>query len=130
MRLRRKHADLLAGSRDRRMAEASVADILSEAGPGVTASVPAFFKVRDVLRITTLSRPTLYRRIAAGTFPRPVHLGGRACAWSRMSLQSWINDPEHYRAPQACDAGIPRGRGRPRKYACATGGRGTADLVS
>ena len=45
-------------------------------------ATPAFFRIRDVLRMTALSRPTLYRRIAAGRFPAPVHLGGRACAWA------------------------------------------------
>lgn len=48
---------------------------------------PAFFRIRDVLRITGLSRPTLYRRIAMGRFPPPVHLGGRACGWSSVALQ-------------------------------------------
>lgn len=78
---------------------------------------PAFFRIRDVLRITALSRPTIYRRIAAGRFPAPVHLGGRTCAWSRVALQTWINDPDNYRASHTCDALARRPRGRPRKYA-------------
>ncbi|AMN46060.1 hypothetical protein ACG33_02825 [Steroidobacter denitrificans] len=60
---------------------------------------PAFYRLRDVLRITGLSRPTLYRRIAACRFPRPVHLGGRACGWAHAALQDWIADPEGYCAP-------------------------------
>src|SRR5690606_2931872 len=39
---------------------------------------PAFYRMRDVIRITSLSRPTLYRRIAAHRFPAPIKLGGRA----------------------------------------------------
>lgn len=78
---------------------------------------PAFFRIRDVLRITGLSRPTLYRRIAACRFPPPVHLGGRACGWPCAALQAWIADPESYRAPQAAHASPPRKRGRPCKYA-------------
>jgi prophage regulatory protein len=77
---------------------------------------PAFFRIRDVLRITSLSRPTLYRRIAARRFPRPVHLGGRACGWSSAALQQWISDPEGYLAPAAVEAVIGRKRGRPHKY--------------
>ncbi|QOJ31397.1 MAG: AlpA family phage regulatory protein [Gammaproteobacteria bacterium] len=78
---------------------------------------PAFFRMRDVLRITGLSRPTLYRRIAARKFPPPVHLGGRACGWPCAALRSWVADPEGYRAPEADHDQLPRGRGRPRKYA-------------
>lgn len=58
---------------------------------------PAFYRLRDVMRITALSRSTIYRRIAEGRFPTPVHLGGRASAWQYASLQLWINDPEGYR---------------------------------
>jgi predicted DNA-binding transcriptional regulator AlpA len=76
---------------------------------------PAFLRTRDVLRITSLSRATLYRRIAARRFPAPVHLGGRACGWSTSALQDWISDPEGYRAPAAEDSGGIRARGRPLK---------------
>lgn len=60
---------------------------------------PASYRLPDVLRITGLSRPTLYRRIAACRFPKPVHLGGRACGWARTALQDWIADPEGYCVP-------------------------------
>lgn len=84
-----------------------------------TAPPPAFLRIRDVLRITALSRPTIYRRIAAGRFPAPVHLGGRVCAWSRIALQTWISDPDNYRATKTCDVIVRRPRGRPRKYTAA-----------
>jgi prophage regulatory protein len=57
---------------------------------------PAFYRLRDVMRITALSRSTVYRRVAEGRFPAPVHLGGRASAWAWSALQDWINDPEGY----------------------------------
>jgi hypothetical protein len=60
---------------------------------------------------------SLYRRIAAGRFPPPVHLGGLACAWSRVALQMWIADPENYHAPETRRSEVSRPRGRPRKYA-------------
>lgn len=77
---------------------------------------PAFLRIHDVVRITALSRPTLYRRIAARRFPPPVHLGGRACGWPSMAIQTWISDPDGYRAPGGLEADTPRRRGRPRKY--------------
>lgn len=88
----------------------------SEDGGHRSTVVPAFLRIRDVLRVSALSRPTLYRRIAAGKFPAPVHLGGRACAWSLADLETWINDPDNYRASPTGDAIIRRPRGRPRKY--------------
>lgn len=81
-----------------------------------SAPTPAFFRIRDVLRITALSRPTLYRRIAERRFPPPVHLGGRACGWSSVALHTWISDPEGYRAPGGPNTIVSRKRGRPLKY--------------
>ena len=77
---------------------------------------PAFLRIHDVVRITALSRPTLYRRIAARRFPPPIHLGGRACGWPSMAVQRWISDPDGYRAPGGPEEVPGRKRGRPRKY--------------
>jgi prophage regulatory protein len=66
--------------------------------PSISKASPAFYRLRDVVRITALSRSTIYRRVAEGRFPAPVHLGGRASAWQRTSLQLWIDNPEGYRA--------------------------------
>jgi len=66
-----------------------------ELGPQ-NVGTPAFFRMADVTRITALSRATVYRRIAEGKFPPPVHLGGRACGWPRAALQRWIDDPGGY----------------------------------
>lgn len=60
-------------------------------------AAPAYYRIDDVVRITSLSRATVYRRVAAGRFPPPVHLGGRACGWRAAALQAWINDPDGYR---------------------------------
>ncbi|WP_338404896.1 helix-turn-helix transcriptional regulator [Achromobacter xylosoxidans] len=64
----------------------------------VAKPAPAFYRLADVVRITALSRATIYRRIAEGRFPRPVHLGGRACGWTPAALQAWIDNPQEYRA--------------------------------
>lgn len=62
-----------------------------------SSALPAFYRLNDVTRITALSRSTVYRRIAEGRFPEPVHLGGRASAWPSAALQAWIDDPQGYR---------------------------------
>lgn len=92
---------------------------MDDAAYGDTGIVPAFYRIRDVIRMTALKRATLYRRIAAGRFPPPVHLGGRVCAWPRAALQAWIADPEHYRVPATSKPMARRSRGRPRKYAAS-----------
>jgi prophage regulatory protein len=70
--------------------------LLLPAKPSSTA-VPAFYRLRDVTRICALSRSTIYRRIAEGTFPAQIRLGPRASAWSAEALQAWIDNPEGYR---------------------------------
>jgi prophage regulatory protein len=37
-----------------------------------------------------LSRSTIYLRIAQGTFPKPVGLGGRAVGWLEAEIQEWL----------------------------------------
>lgn len=66
------------------------------AAPTNADAAPAFYRIRDVMRITALSRSTVYRRIAEGRFPAPFNLGGRASAWQRAALQAWIDNPEQY----------------------------------
>ncbi|MDP1956104.1 MAG: AlpA family transcriptional regulator [Polaromonas sp.] len=67
--------------------------------PSTSKAPPAFYRLRDVMRITALSRSTIYRRVAEGRFPSPVHLGGRASAWPSVTLQQWIDDPDNYGLP-------------------------------
>ena len=52
--------------------------------------------MKRVSEITSLSRATIYRRISAGTFPRPVNLGGRRIAFARKELYRWIANPLAY----------------------------------
>lgn len=40
---------------------------------------------------TGLSRSTIYLRISAGSFPKPVSLGGRAVGWIEAEVNDWLN---------------------------------------
>ena len=55
------------------------------------ADAPAslFLRITGVVRLTGLGRSTIYRLIAAQTFPAPVKLAGRAVGWRRSDLDSW-----------------------------------------
>jgi len=39
---------------------------------------------------TGLSRSSIYQRIAEGTFPKQINLGGRAVGWLEEDIQTWI----------------------------------------
>ena len=50
----------------------------------------AILRLPDVLARTALSKPTLYRLMNAGDFPRSVSLGGRAVGWRDNEITEWI----------------------------------------
>jgi prophage regulatory protein len=47
-------------------------------------------KLNEVKTLTTLSRSTIYKKIAEGTFPAPIKLGDRAVAWLETEIVNWI----------------------------------------
>jgi prophage regulatory protein len=47
-------------------------------------------RIGEVKRLTGISTATLYRKISANEFPRPVSLGAAARAWPLSEVQSWI----------------------------------------
>lgn len=58
----------------------------------MTSRVFVLERLPKVLARTGLSRSEIYRRIAAGTFPRPVSLGVRARAWNAAEVDNWVAD--------------------------------------
>ncbi|KAA0888663.1 AlpA family phage regulatory protein [Pusillimonas sp. ANT_WB101] len=56
-----------------------------------TTAPPLFVRMKDLPALTGISRAEIYRKIAAGSFPRPVSLGTRAVAWRIADLQAWAN---------------------------------------
>ncbi len=47
-------------------------------------------RLPEVLHRVGLAKPTLYQKIAAGEFPRPVRIGPRAVAWPASVIDRWI----------------------------------------
>jgi prophage regulatory protein len=47
-------------------------------------------RLPEVKRRTGLSRSTIYLRVAQGTFPKPVSLGGRAVGWLEAEVEQWL----------------------------------------
>ena len=49
-----------------------------------------FLRLPEVMARTGLSRSTIYVRVAAGCFPRPVALGSRAVGWIEAEIEQWV----------------------------------------
>ena len=47
-------------------------------------------KIKEALYVASLSKTELYRRIAAGTFPKPVRLGPQRVAFLEKDVENWI----------------------------------------
>jgi prophage regulatory protein len=48
-------------------------------------------RIKCVLERVPVSRSQLYNMIAAGKFPKPIHIGGgQAAFWAESELDEWI----------------------------------------
>lgn len=58
-------------------------------------------RLRTVLDRTGLSRSTVYRKIAEGTFPSQVRISVHGAGWRESAINRWIADPVSYRDESA-----------------------------
>ena len=58
-------------------------------------------RLRTVLARTGLSRSTLYRKIADGTFPKQVPISIHGAGWYESAVNRWIANPAAYREERA-----------------------------
>ena len=57
----------------------------------------SLMRLADVKARTRLSRTTIYRRIDAGTFPRPVPISAGLVAWYETDIDAWVANPMGWR---------------------------------
>lgn len=50
--------------------------------------------MKDVLARTKFNRATIYRKIAAGTFPAGRSVGGNSRRWTRREFRQWVESCE------------------------------------
>lgn len=50
----------------------------------------AFMRLNEVMRCTGLGKSSIYKFMAAGTFPLAVPLGDRAVGWVDYEIEEWI----------------------------------------
>ena len=53
-------------------------------------------RLKPVIERTGLSRSTLYRKVADGTFPRPIQLSARCIGWRETAVNAWMDNPMVY----------------------------------
>jgi len=53
-------------------------------------------RLNTVLERTGLSRSTLYRKIADGSFPRQIPISTRCAGWRESAVNRWMNGPMFY----------------------------------
>ncbi|WP_205300021.1 AlpA family transcriptional regulator [Pantoea sp. Tr-811] len=58
----------------------------------ITPSARRFIKRQDVESITGLSCTEIYRRIAAGAFPKQVTLGPKCVVWIEAEIYAWCDE--------------------------------------
>lgn len=58
-------------------------------------------RLKTVLDRTGLSRSTVYRMIANGSFPCQRRIGIQATGWYQSEVEEWMSDPSGYRARTA-----------------------------
>ena len=46
----------------------------------------------EVERVVGLSRSSIYSKIAAGEFPRPIKLSRRAVGWRESVIRQWLDE--------------------------------------
>lgn len=59
---------------------------------GAASSGGRFLRIPDVMKTTGLGRSTIYRMVAAGTFPAQVKLTVQASGWWQAEVDEWMRD--------------------------------------
>ena len=54
-------------------------------------------RMKTVLARTGLSRSTIYRKIAEGTFPAQIRISTNGAGWKESDLDRWVADPAGWR---------------------------------
>ena len=58
-------------------------------------------RLKTVLSRTGLSRSTMYRKIAEGTFPSQIKISINGAGWRESAINRWIADPVGFRDESA-----------------------------
>lgn len=54
-------------------------------------------RLKTVLARTGLSRSTIYRKIAEGTFPAQIKISTNGAGWKESDINRWVANPSRWR---------------------------------
>jgi prophage regulatory protein len=60
--------------------------------------MPKLLKIKEVIKLTRLSKTTIYQMARDGQFPKPMKLGKRSSGWFEHEIESFINDCSNRRS--------------------------------
>lgn len=60
-------------------------------------------RLKTVLSRTGLSRSTIYRKIADGTFPSQLKISANGAGWHESDINRWVADPVSWRPKHGFD---------------------------
>ena len=63
----------------------------------MTNATDRIIRLRTVLDRIGLSRSTVYRKIAEGTFPSQIRISVHGAGWRESAINRWIEDPVGWR---------------------------------
>jgi prophage regulatory protein len=61
-------------------------------------SPSSILRIRAVMQRTGLTRPTLYRKVADGTFPRQIRISTNCVGWREGEIDAWLRSPMRYQS--------------------------------
>ena len=60
--------------------------------PSGTRAHPRFLRISEVLDRVGVSRPTIYRWMSKGSFPKQIAIGANSVAWLESDVTQWMVD--------------------------------------
>ena len=85
------------------LVSAAVRNSQQEAAPAMREP-DRIIRLKTVLSRTGLSRSTIYRKIAEGTFPPQIRISVNGSGWHESDINRWIADPVAWRPKREFDA--------------------------
>ncbi|MIL08938.1 AlpA family transcriptional regulator [Salmonella enterica subsp. enterica] len=64
-------------------------------------------RLKTVLSRTGLSRSTIYRKIAEGTFPPQIRISINGAGWRESDINQWVENPAEWR-PKITPVGLQK----------------------
>ena len=59
--------------------------------PALFQSGDRLLRLAELTAILGISRSTVYRYLAAGRLPQPIHLSSRCIAWKASTISAWMD---------------------------------------